>query len=71
MIQEIDPSIRELYPDLSSDQQEEAQYSLQRYVELIFQIYERTEAEGSVEETMNNAHLRKEWEKRNKNSTNH
>ena len=70
MTQEIDPYIRKLYPDLSPDQQEEMQYSFKRYIELISQIYDRLDAERATKK-IDNTHLRKEWEKRNKNTTNH
>ena len=39
------PTIAELYPELSMEQQEEAEYFLRRYLDLIKRIYERVERE--------------------------
>lgn len=35
-------SVAELYPELTSEQQEEAAYFLNRYLDLIERIYDRT-----------------------------
>lgn len=35
-------TIQDLYPDLTPEQQEEAEYYLKRYMDIIWHIYERT-----------------------------
>lgn len=49
-------TIADLYPDLSSEEQAEAEYNLKRYVRLIWRIFERVNRE-------NPALLTKELEK--------
>lgn len=44
------PTIQELYPDLSPEEQEQAMRSLRDYVLLIKRIYERIEREGKSED---------------------
>lgn len=41
-------TIGELYPELSDDELTEVERNLDRYVELIFRIYERLESEGKM-----------------------
>lgn len=59
--------IQDLYPDLSNEQQQEAEYSLKTYVNLCWRIYNRLKDEGRLDE-IKNLHLRNEWEKRSKNT---
>jgi hypothetical protein len=59
------PTIQDLYPELSPEQQAEAEYNLKRYVNLCFRIYSRLKDEGKLDE-IKNSHLRHEWEKRNR-----
>lgn len=42
------PTIRDLYPDLNEGQLEEAEENLNRYIEIVLRIFERTEAESSM-----------------------
>ncbi len=44
-----DITIQDLYPDLTPEQQEEAEENLVRYLELIKRIYDRHESEGTLE----------------------
>ena len=43
-------TIQDLYPDLSPEEQEKAEYDLKRYVGLVRRIYNRLEAEGRLDE---------------------
>ena len=38
-------SISDLYPDITPEQQQQAEYFLRRYIDLIRRIYERVERE--------------------------
>lgn len=49
------PSISDLYPDLTAEQQEEAEYFLHRYLDLIRRIYRRVEAEKRRQKEKNKA----------------
>ena len=42
-------TIRDLYPDLSQKQLQQAEYNLQQYLELILRIYERLEADETLQ----------------------
>ena len=41
------PTIRDLYPDYTEEQLQEAEENLERYIELVLRIYERRESEKS------------------------
>lgn len=56
-------SIADLYPDFSSEEHAEAEANLKAYVALVWRIYTRLKAEGKLEEAL----LRIQYEKRNRN----
>lgn len=43
-------TIQDLYPDLTPEQQEEAEFNLLGYLDVVKRIYERLEAEGKLED---------------------
>jgi len=59
-------TIQKLYPNLSSKEQEEAEYNLRRYVRVVYRIYQRLLREGKLEEELKRMRLRKEWKKGSK-----
>ncbi len=59
------PTIQDLYPDLSPEEQIEAEYNLKRYVNLCWRIYNRLKDGGKLDE-IKSLQLRREWEKRSK-----
>ncbi len=67
MAEEIDKALIDLYPELLSEQREEAQYHLQQYLEVVYRIYEELEEQGILEEELLKEQLHQEWEKRSKN----
>ena len=48
MNQHPEPSIRDLYPDLSGTELTEADDNLERYLALVLRIFERTESEPNL-----------------------
>jgi len=56
------PTIRDLYPNLTSEEQKEAESALEGYVETVLNIYERLQAEGKEGELL--SHLQ-DWQSRN------
>lgn len=62
-------SIKDLYPDLSLENQEEAEKNLRQYFELILDDFVELEREGRLDEALErikNDRLRLDWEKRSK-----
>ena len=59
--------IKDLYPDLSSEEQIEVEFNMKQYVALVWKIYCRLKAEGKLGE-IEKLRLKREWEKRNKDS---
>ena len=49
---EQEPAIANLYPELTSEQQAEAEYYLTRYLEIVQRIFERLEAENLTESNL-------------------
>jgi hypothetical protein len=47
------PTVRELYPGLNEEERDEAESVLERYIEIVLGIHERTEAETSENESLN------------------
>ncbi|HTK33008.1 MAG TPA: hypothetical protein VL335_00465 [Candidatus Paceibacterota bacterium] len=43
------PTIRDLYPHFTDEQLEEAEDTLNRYLELVARIFERLESEGNLD----------------------
>ncbi len=43
-----EPKIRDLYPYLTEDELNEAEYRIECYLKLVMQIYDRLEAEGKL-----------------------
>jgi hypothetical protein len=54
-----------LYPDLSPEEQAEAEKNLKAYVGVVWKIYNRLKDEGKLGEVKNSL-LRHEWEKRSR-----
>ena len=42
-----EPTIRDLYPDYTEEQLQEAENNIERYLELVLRIYERRELKNS------------------------
>ena len=42
------PTLRDLYPDLTDEELEEAEENLQGYLDVVLRIYERLEAERTA-----------------------
>lgn len=59
-------SIQDLYPELNSSEQEEAELFFNRYIDLIEKIDSRIESEGKADAELHTIKLREEWEKRSK-----
>ena len=45
MESEMTPTLRDLYPDLTDEELEEAEENLQGYLDVVLRIYERLQAE--------------------------
>lgn len=58
------PTIADLYPDLTPEEQEEAAMNLQQYIDLVGRIYDRLEREERLDE-IEALPLRHQWKKRN------
>jgi hypothetical protein len=54
-------SIAELYPQLSPEEQLEAEYNLRRYIKLVWRIFERVKSENpkALTELLREARLKK------------
>ncbi len=52
-------TIKDLYPNLSEEEQAEAEFFLERYLDIVMRIFERSRIDGTDEKLK----LRKEWEK--------
>jgi hypothetical protein len=46
------PSIEDLYPDLSPEEEQEAKENLDQYINLVWRIYNRLKMEGKMGEVM-------------------
>jgi len=57
-------TISDLYPELSPEEQQEAEQSLKDYLQVVKKIYDRLQAEGKLEDVL----LRIQYEKRNRSS---
>ena len=55
-------TIGDLYPELSSEEQQEAQKNVENYLRTVKKIYDRLQAEGKLEDVL----LRAQWEKRSR-----
>jgi hypothetical protein len=44
------PTIRDLYPDLTEEESVKAEENMERYLELVLRIFERLESEGRLSE---------------------
>jgi hypothetical protein len=52
-------TIQDLYPDLTPEEQAEAERNLLAYLDVVRRIFERLKEEGRLDED----HLREEWKK--------
>lgn len=56
-------TIQDLYPDLSPEEQAEAEANIKAYIRVVWKIFQRLEREGRLDEVLKEARLREEWEK--------
>jgi hypothetical protein len=62
-------TIQDLYPDLSPEEQEEAEHNLKEYVRIIWGIYNRHKQEGTLDDFIKEARKHKEQQEKAKNKT--
>jgi hypothetical protein len=60
MNRDIKPTLEDLYPDLTPEEQDKVERNLSQYVDLIKRIYKRFESEGKLKATF----LKHQWLKR-------